>query len=69
MELGKTLIIRDVNYGLGLTPDQPPIFIIPRTKFVSKKDYHLYQCIKQEINIPSGEQEQGGMPIIVGWLK
>ena len=46
-----------------------PIFIIPTTKFVSKKDYHLYQCIKQEINIPSGEQEQGGMPMMVGWLK
>ena len=34
-----------------------PIFIIQTTKFVSKKDYHLYQCIKTQINILSAAQE------------
>ena len=38
-----------------------PIFIIPTTKFVSKKDYHLYQCIITEINILSAVQEQNGL--------
>ena len=41
-----------------------PIFIIPTRKFVSKKDYHLSQCIKTEINILAAAQEQVGKPIM-----
>ena len=44
------------------------IFIIPTRKFVSKNDYHLYQCIKTETNILPAAQEQGGKPILCEYV-